>query len=499
MSAPRSPPALQVAASAPAHEAAPRIIFNLTTTAMWSGPPVGMVRAESEFGRWGLRHLDRLVPAFFDPGTGGFRELDREVANDLISQRTAIDTLSFVSPARKGKRKTDRIPRPLQPLAMWLLQSRRMALQTLERFRLAHPDGRAAAFADTVQRAIMGHKYRAVMVRPDGSRRAYVTTDMILGPPIELTFRDTLVCAGAGWTHDDIRAIAEAKRRSGFRFVLLCFDIIPLMFPKFYKPADIAIHRDYCHVAFPLADLVVFNSNTVAADVRAYCEANGLALGRTAVSMLGADIRPTAANVPLPAGLEPDRYALLVSTIEPRKGHRMIYQAWLALLEAGIPQRTGFKLVFAGRIGWMVEDLVAELRGDPRLAGTLEILTDADDDEVAALYQHAAFCLYPSEYEGYGLPVIEAFFHGKAVLASTGGAVPEVAGAFSPCLDPGDLAAWRDMLRLWIETPQARSAYVECIRASFHRPTWDQSAEGFFALVAGTAGAARNERPPEGS
>jgi glycosyltransferase involved in cell wall biosynthesis len=487
MSAPRSPPALQAAMPSRADEAAPRIVFNLTTTAMWSGPPVGMVRAESEFGRWGLRHLDRLIPVFFDPATGGFRELDREVANDLISQRTAIDTLSFVSPARKGKRKTDRIPKLLQPLAMWLLQSRRMALQTLERLRLAHPTGRAAAIADTLQRPIMGDKYRAVMVRPDGSRRAYVTTDMILGAPIELGSRDILVCAGAGWTHDDIRVIAEEKRRTGFRFVLLCFDIIPLMFPEFYKAADFATHRDYWHIAFPLADLLIFNSNAVATDVRAYCKANGLALKRTAVSTLGADIRSAAADAPLPAGLESDRYALLVSTIEPRKGHRMIYQAWLALLEAGIPQRTRFKLVFAGRIGWLVDDLVESLRRDPRLAGTIQILTDADDDEIAALYRHAAFCLYPSRYEGYGLPVIEAFFHGKAVLASSGGAVPEVAGEFSPCLDPEDGAAWLDMLRLWIEKPDARATYVERIRRSFHRPTWDRSAEAFFTLVSRSA------------
>jgi glycosyltransferase involved in cell wall biosynthesis len=278
----------------------------------------------------------------------------------------------------------------------------------------------------------------------------------------------------------------------------LCFDIIPLMFPQFYKPADVAIHRDYCHVAFPIADLVVFNSNTVAADVRAYCQANRLALGRTAVSALGADIRPAAADAPLPAGLEPEHYALLVSTIEPRKGHRLIYQAWLRLLEAGIPQRARFKLVFAGRIGWLVDDLVADLRGDPRLAGSLEILTDVDDDEVATLYRHAAFCLYPSRYEGYGLPVIEAFFDGKAVLASTGGAVPEVVGDLSPCLDPDDAAAWLDMLRLWIEQPGARATYVERIRASFHRPTWEQSAEAFFALVSET-GAATNERPSTGS
>jgi glycosyltransferase involved in cell wall biosynthesis len=497
MSPPRLPMTQPFASPPETGDAAPRIVFNLTTSAMWSGPPVGIVRVESELGRWGLRHLEALVPAFFDPGGGGFRELNRSMADHLIAQHAAIDTLSFVSPARKGKRKTDRIPRPLQPLAMWFLQSRRMALQTLERFRLAHPNSRAAAIADTVQRAIMSNKYRAVMVRPDGSRRARVTTDMILGRPIEFTARDILVCAGSGWTHDDIKLIAEAKRRTGFRFVWLCFDIIPLMFPQFYKPADVAIHRDYCHVAFPIADLVVFNSNTVAADVRAYCQANRLALGRTAVSALGADIRPAAADAPLPASLEPGRYALLVSTIEPRKGHRLIYQAWLKLLEAGIPQRARFKLVFAGRIGWLVDDLIADLRGDLRLAGSLEILTDATDEEVATLYRHAAFCLYPSQYEGFGLPVIEAFFHGKAVLASTGGAVPEVVGDFSPCLDPDDVAAWLDMLRLWIEQPDAHAPYVERIRTSFHRATWDQAAEAFFALVSET-GAATNERPSSG-
>jgi hypothetical protein len=58
---------------------------------------------------------------------------------------------------------------------------------------------------------------------------------------------------------------------------------------------------------------------------------------------------PTA--VKPPAGLERRRYALLVSTIEPRKGDRLIYDAWVKLLEAGIPQRSCFKLVFAGRKG----------------------------------------------------------------------------------------------------------------------------------------------------
>jgi glycosyltransferase involved in cell wall biosynthesis len=134
------------------------------------------------------------------------------------------------------------------------------------------------------------------------------------------------------------------------------------------------------------------------------------------------------------------------------------------------------------------------LRGDPRLAGTLVLLTDADDAKMATLYRNAAFCLYPSRYEGYGLPVIEAFSHGKAVLASTGGAVPEVVGDFSPCLDPDDAQAWQRMLARWIEEPAARAAYAERIRASFRRPTWDESAQAFFALVSRSVGEPADNR-----
>jgi glycosyltransferase involved in cell wall biosynthesis len=475
-----------------ASEGAPaRLVFDLTTTALWSGPPVGIVRVEGEFGRWALAHIDEIVPAFFDPQTRCFRHLSPAMAASLIAQEVALDTLSFVSPARRGKRKTDRIPAAIQPLAMWVLQFRRTLLRALERLRLQTANGRIASLADRVQRGVMNDKYRAIMVRADGSRRVYLPIERAVGPPVNLSARDTLVCAGAGWAHNDIAAIVERKRKVGFRFVMLCFDIIPVMFPHYYKSGDVEAHRDYCRRAFPAADLVIFNSRTVEADVLAYCRAAGLALGATAVCPLGADAPLQAAAKRLPAGIERGRYALLVSTIEPRKGHRLIYDAWVKLLEAGIPQRSRFKLVFAGRKGWMVDDLMRDLRSDPRIAGTIEIFTDADDATVSTLYRNAAFCLYPSRYEGYGLPAVEALRYGKAVLASTGGAVPEVVAGFSPCLDPTDVDAWRLMLDAWIRDPAARAIYETRIRTSFRHPDWDESAKTFFALVRGQTAVAR--------
>src|SRR5215471_19316733 len=125
----------------------PRIVFDLTTAAMWSGPPVGIVRVEGEFGRWAIAHLDELVPAFFDPETRCFRRLSHAMAAGLIAQDASIDTLSFVSPARRGKRKTDRIPAAIRPLAPWVLQTRRKLLQALERVRLGTTSARIALLA----------------------------------------------------------------------------------------------------------------------------------------------------------------------------------------------------------------------------------------------------------------------------------------------------------------------------------------------------------------
>jgi glycosyltransferase involved in cell wall biosynthesis len=140
-------------------------------------------------------------------------------------------------------------------------------------------------------------------------------------------------------------------------------------------------------------------------------------------------------------------------------------------------------LVFVGRLGWMVDDLLADIRSDPQTARQILMIDNVDDELLGRLYQGAAFCVYPSMYEGYGLPVVEAFSHGKAVLVSTGGALPETARGFSPCLDPSDEQAWYTAMKQWIETPQVREPYEQEIRVRFRHPTWSEAAATFFAGV----------------
>src|SRR5262245_47547147 len=161
-----------------------------------------------------------------------------------------------------------------------------------------------------------------------------------------------------------------------------------------------------------------------------------------------------------------------------------MYEVWLRLLAEGVPQASGFKLVFVGRPGWMVDELMASLEQDTRLAGTMRVLPFVSDEQLAALYDAAAFCVYPSVYEGYGLPVVEAFARGKAVLASNRGALAETVGDFSPTLDPHDQEAWYALMKQWIREPAARAPYEAAIRARFRPRSWREAAAEFLRTVA---------------
>jgi glycosyltransferase involved in cell wall biosynthesis len=457
-----------------------RIVFDLSTSMRWTGPPVGIVRVERELARWAHAHLPNVHFVFFDPERQEFREVSGDVTR-FLNGDAALDTLGMTHAALPGKRRTDLIPSALKPAFIGMTQLRRTALRFLERVRLKTGSAWLSDLADRWQRRIMSKKYRGVLVKPDGSRRQFLPSDMVLGERMQLDPGDTLICAGSGWGNTNIDTIRDLKSAANFRMVLMCYDLIPLLFPQFYREFDVRLFRNYMHQALAMADLTIFSAHKVEADARAYCAQHGIALGKTAVVPFGFDgAAGVNAGAALPAGLQPGRFAMLVSTIEPRKGHALMLHIWQRLLAEGIPQQHDFKLVFVGRPGWMMEQFMAELARDAQAAQSIVNIRDADDDTLTALYEAVAFCVYPSRYEGYGLPVVEAFARGKAVIASTGGALPEIVQNFSPCLDSQDEEMWYRTLRQWILDKEARAPFERAIKSQFHHPSWSDAAAIFF-------------------
>jgi glycosyltransferase involved in cell wall biosynthesis len=429
-------------------------------------------------------HRDDVVFTVYDSELETFRSV-RDKWNEIFWQgRFDIDY------SRQRKRHVshvpwrDRLPDPLRGLALWLHAPRRRAMVAFECWRLSVKSNAARTCIERLQSIVLSAKLRRELWDAAGRRRTVVPPDLVFGPAIDINENDVLVVAGTGWLNIRPTLYVDLKKRYRNRLVFLCHDVIPLLFPQLYDNRTVDMFREYIHAIMPIADLVIFNSHRSEQDTREYCVANSLPIGKTRVMQFGTKfICPSTAVVrPLPSGLETDHYALYVSNFDKRKGHALLFSIWKRLLAQGVPQAHRFKLVFVGHreSGNMLLD---EIESHPSVGGSLLILSSIGDDTLATLYQQAAFCLFPSLYEGYGLPVIEAFSYGKAVLASTGGALPEVVGDLSPCLDPFDEQAWFETIKLWIEQPAARLPFEAAIRELFRPIKWQEAAQEFFHLL----------------
>ncbi len=457
-----------------------KFVIDISTLVHWVGTPVGLVRVQRELAVWAHKNLTNAEFAFFDLAAGVFRRVEPRWLDPILSGNLAV----WDCPKRR-RGEPERL-QATRPKVLPQLRPRRTALLLLERIRLAARSARLATFVERLQAMALTAKYTKALIDAEGRRRTIVTYRSVVGGEVVFGPETTLVVAGLVWPLIDVGAIARLKRQTNMAFVLYCPDMIPLQFPHFFPPEVLGPFEADYRTALPLADLTVVTARKIEEDIRSYCRRSSLTLGKVAVLHLGADAAKRAYNpqVPLPEGLERDRYALFVSTIEPRKGHDLIYRTWLRLLSEGVPQTGRFRLVFAGRKGWMVDELMRNLESDDRLQGTLTLIHDASDALLQTLYANAAFCLFPSAYEGFGLPLVEAFVHGKAVIASTGGALRELAEGFSPCLDPNDEEAWYATLKSWMLDPGERLPYERAIETGFRAPTWDEFGADFFSAAA---------------
>ena len=172
-------------------------------------------------------------------------------------------------------------------------------------------------------------------------------------------------------------------------------------------------------------------------------------------------------------GLKPKRYVLTVGTLEPRKNLSTLFAAFARLPK---PLRQRFPLVVVGMKGWKYDDLLGNAQALVN-DGELRFLGYVDDAQMPAIYAGAAVFCYPSRYEGFGLPALEAMSAGVPVLTSNATSLPEVVGDAGLMVDPDDVGSMSDSLALLLQDSHVCDQLTQRGIARAGAFSWDRCAQ----------------------
>lgn len=169
-------------------------------------------------------------------------------------------------------------------------------------------------------------------------------------------------------------------------------------------------------------------------------------------------------------GIGDKPYIFAIGTVQPRKNYARLIEAL-----AEIRNLHDVSLVIAGGKGWL-EDTMYHTLDRLHMRDHVRLIGFADDDDLPALYSDALCLAFPSLYEGFGLPILEAMACGTPVLTSNVSSMPEAAGNAALLVDPYDTGALTDALISLISGESLRANLVERGFAQAKCFTWDKSA-----------------------
>jgi glycosyltransferase involved in cell wall biosynthesis len=282
----------------------------------------------------------------------------------------------------------------------------------------------------------------------------------------------------------DVHRSADYLRdlsHAGVRVAFVVYDLLPVRHPDCFVEGAEEGHRRWLGTVLD-ADMAICISHAVADDLRAYIRetAPGSRVEITTFP-LGADFRhyPDDRGTAGIGGADLDGAPtfLMVGTLEPRKEHALVLDAFERLWTSG----KDVQLCIVGKLGWKVENLAERIRQISAAEPRLKWLENADDESLARLYRSASCLVAASRDEGYGLPIIEAAQFNLPVIARDIPVFREVGGDWVDYF-PRDASA-EDLAKHIVEWLDGAHS-SESLSADPPRIfSWKQSAEALLELV----------------
>jgi glycosyltransferase involved in cell wall biosynthesis len=276
--------------------------------------------------------------------------------------------------------------------------------------------------------------------------------------------------------------------------IVTVHDMSLRLYPRCHPVRRLLLNRPLMHVAIRNAAGIVTVSHSARRDL---LRLHGVPADRVSVVHEAASpaFRPIAdrarlAEVRARYSL-PERFMLYVGTIEPRKNLMRLMSAFAIARQAGIRQQ----LVCVGPYGWASRDLAGHieqlgLRDAVHFTGYLPF------EDLPAIYNLGDFFAFPSLYEGFGLPVVEAMASGLPVMTSNTSSLGEIAGDAAETIDPTDTDAMADAIRRLAMDADLRRDRSERGLKRARQFSWTQTAREMLAVYHRAAGVTATAAPP---
>jgi len=462
------------------------IWLDVTTTLNWNRPAVGIIRVEAETASYFLNaNLPNIYFCRFDLKNKEYLKVSR---GDV---QKALDTIRMGKPSVAPEKK-DALPPP-PPAPPFVSIEQRVKNVVLRVFNLFPRRARQKALKFASDRlngyyaAVRSYREIRLAVQEFISPSGIVPSPPIVDgvaqvkqpPPFKTD--DIYISLGLDWDQKDYEYLFSEKRLINFKVLLICYDIIPVKYQHlFFGEVAPLFARYFANLAW-CADEVLCISECTKRDLTLLLAELGTPIPPMSVIKLGCELPYGNSQdqlSPEVASLAETKFIMLVSTIERRKNHEILYRAYTRLVEKGVKKIP--ILVFVGMPGWGVSELMSDLKLDFRIRPHIRMLNHVSDGDLAWLYRNTEFTVFPSLYEGWGIPVAESLAAGKFCLASNTASLPEVGEDLVEYIDPWDLPAWAERLEWYFDHPEEIARKEQRIRNEYHPASWRDAASFVF-------------------
>jgi glycosyltransferase involved in cell wall biosynthesis len=306
-------------------------------------------------------------------------------------------------------------------------------------------------------------------------------TSLLGESKVTLQRGDTFFFADSFWSASGLSALQNAKAKQAM-IILLIYDIIPVTHPAYVDDIHCRKFTELLTEYLKVVDGVISISKYSMDEIVEYCQKSGIDrdiafdyfhLGADFASDLPSD----ESHNQLVTDLDKERFFLMVGTIEPRKNHVYVMDAFERLWQEG----SDLKLCVVGKVGWKCDAIVKRMTASGYFNKNLFVFNDLNDADLRYLLKRSCAVVMASMVEGFGLPVVEAMHFHKTLLASDIPVFREIGGGY-PIYFPLD----NDRL-LSDLISRVASGSLKCESVGKGWLSWDESIRVLMGKVIGMA------------